>query len=178
MKITEIEIEQFGPWNELSLPIAGEGLTVVSGANESGKSALRRFIRGVLFGFQADDTRRRPNVGSLQIRHRGRLFEIRRAAHDGGSGFVTSRWLSPANAPASHSNSLIEHCDFEIEDETEYEIPYESETATLPLTDTLSEVLGELSEKLFDQVFSLGLRELHELSHLTDDDVEIGRAHV
>ena len=50
MKITEIEIEQFGPWNELSLPIAGEGLTVVSGANESGKSALRRFIRGVLFG--------------------------------------------------------------------------------------------------------------------------------
>ena len=171
MKITEIEIEQFGPWNELSLPIAGEGLTVVSGANESGKSALRRFIRGVLFGFQADETRRRPNVGSLQIRHRGRLFEIRRAAHDGGSGFVTSRWLSPTNAPTSHNNSLIEHCDFEIEDETEYETPHESEAATLPLTDTLSEVLGELPKKLFDQVFSLGLRELHELSHLTDDDV-------
>ncbi|TXT18351.1 MAG: hypothetical protein FD138_4456 [Planctomycetota bacterium] len=171
MKITEIEIEQFGPWNELSLPIAGEGLTVVSGANESGKSALRRFIRGVLFGFQADDARRRPNVGSLQIRHRGRLFEIRRAAHDGGSGFVTARWLAPANTPTSHSNSLIEHCDFEIEDETEYETPHESESATLPLTDTLSEVLGELSEKLFDQVFSLGLRELHELSHLADDDV-------
>lgn len=171
MKITEIEIEQFGPWNELSLPIAGEGLTVVSGANESGKSALRRFIRGVLFGFQAEETRRRPNVGSLQIRHRGRLFEIRRAAHDGGRGFVTSRWLAPAQTPTSHGNSLIEHCDFEIEDETEYEIPPESETATLPLTDTLSDVLGELSEKLFDQVFSLGLRELHELSHLTDDDV-------
>lgn len=171
MKITEIEIEQFGPWNELSLPIAGEGLTVVSGANESGKSALRRFIRGVLFGFQADDARRRPNVGSLQIRHRGRLFEIRRAAHDGGSGVVTSRWLTPANTPQTHSNSLIEHCDFEIEDETEYETPHESEAATLPLTDTLSEVLGELPEKLFDQVFSLGLRELHELSHLADDDV-------
>ena len=171
MKITEIEIEQFGPWNELSLPIAGEGLTVVSGANESGKSALRCFIRGVLFGFQADEARRRPKVGALQIRTRGRLFEIRRAAHDGGSGFVTSRWLAPAHAPTSHSNSLIEHCDFEIEDETEYETAHESETATLPLTDTLSEVLGELSEKLFDQVFSLGLRELHELSHLTDDDV-------
>lgn len=171
MKITEIEIEQFGVWNELSLPINSEGLTVVSGANESGKSALRRFIRGVLFGFQADETRGRPNIGALQIRHRGRLFEIRRAAHDGGRGFVTSRWLAPAQAPAAHSPSLIEHCDFEIEDETEYEIPPESETATLPLTDTLSDVLGDLSEKLFDQVFSLGLRELHELSHLTDDDV-------
>ena len=171
MKITEIEIEQFGPWNELSLPIAGEGLTVVSGANESGKSALQRFIRGVLFGFQADDTRRRPSVGSLQIRHRGRLFEIRRAAHDGGSGLVTSRWLTPANAPQSHGSSLIEHCDFEIEDETEYETPLESETATLPLTDTLSDVVGDLSEKLFDQIFSLGLNQLHELSNLADADV-------
>lgn len=171
MKITEIEIEKFGPWTELSLPIAGEGLTVVSGANESGKSALRRFIRGVLFGFQAEDARRRPNVGSLQIRHRGRLFEIRRAAHDGGSGLVTSRWLTPANAPQTHGSSLIEHCDFEIEDETESEIPHESETATLPLTDTLSDIVGDLSEKLFDQIFSLGLHQLHELSNLADEDV-------
>ena len=171
MKITEIEIEQFGPWNELSLPIAGEGLTVVSGANESGKSALRRFIRGVLFGFQAEDARRRPNIGSLQIRHRGRRFEIRRAAHDGGSGLVTSRWLTPANTPKSHGSSLIEHCDFEIEDEVEHETPLESETATLPLTDTLSDVVGDLSEKLFDQIFSLGLNQLHELSNLADADV-------
>lgn len=171
MKITEIEIEQFGPWNELSLPIAGEGLTVVSGANESGKSALRRFIRGVLFGFQAEDSRRRPNVGALQIRHRGRLFEIRRAAHDGGSGLVTSRWLTPANAPQSHGSSLIEHCDFEIDDEVEEETLFEPEAATLPLTDTLSDVVGGLSEKLFDQIFSLGLNQLHELSHLADDDV-------
>ena len=171
MKITAIEIEQFGPWNELSLPIAGEGLTVVSGANESGKSALRRFIRGVLFGFQVEDTRRRPNVGALQIRHRGRLFEIRRAAHDGGSGLVTSRWLTPTNNPPSHGSSLIEHCDFEIEDETVSEIPHESETTTLPLTDTLSDVLDNLSEKLFDQIFSLGLHQLHELSNLADEDV-------
>ena len=171
MKITEIEIEQFGPWNQLSLPIAGEGLTVVSGGNESGKSALRRFIRGVLFGFQAEDSRRRPNVGALQIRHRGRLFEIRRAAHDGGGGLVTSRWLTPANAPRSHGNSLIEHCDFEIEDEAEEETLFEPDAATLPLTDALSDVVGGLSEKLFDQIFSLGLSQLHELSHLADDDV-------
>lgn len=171
MKITEIEIEQFGPWNQLSLPIAGEGLTVVSGGNESGKSALRRFIRGVLFGFQAEDSRRRPNVGALQIRHRGRLFEIRRAAHDGRGGLVTSRWLTPANAPRSHGNSLIEHCDFEIEDEAEEETLFEPDAATLPLTDALSDVVGGLSEKLFDQIFSLGLSQLHELSHLADDDV-------
>ncbi len=178
MKITGLEIEQFGPWNELSLPIAQEGLTVISGANESGKSALRRFIRGVLFGFAAEEahgfepwSRRRPNSGALRVRHRGRLLEIRRAAHDGGQGSVSSRWLAPANAPTTHGNSLIEHCDWEIEDDVESEFAHEESPTTLPLTDALSEVLGDLPEKLFDQVFSLGLRELHELSNLADDDV-------
>jgi uncharacterized protein YhaN len=178
MKITGLEIEQFGPWSELSLPVASDGLTVISGANESGKSALRRFIRGVLFGFPADDahgfepwSRRRPNVGALRVRHGGRLLEIRRAAHDGGVGLVTSRWLAPANAPASQGNSLIEHCDWETDDEPDTELAHEDAPTTLPLTDALHDVLGDLPAKLFDQVFSLGLRELHELSNLTDDDV-------
>ncbi|MBC7816088.1 MAG: AAA family ATPase [Planctomycetaceae bacterium] len=178
MKITGLEIEQFGPWNELSLPIAHEGLTVIAGANESGKSALRRFIRGVLFGFPSEEprgfepwSRRRPNIGALRVRHRGRLLEIRRAAHDGGQGLVSSRWLAPANAPTTHGSSLIEHCDWELEDEAESESAHDYAATTLPLTDALSEVLGDLPEKLFDQVFSLGLRELHELSNLADDEV-------
>ncbi len=178
MKITGLEIEQFGPWSELSLPIAQDGLTVISGANESGKSALRRFIRGVLFGFAAEEahgieprSRRRPSSGALRVRHRGRLLEIRRAAHDGGQGSISSRWLAPANAPTTHGSSLIEHCDWEIEDEDESERIHEDTPTTLPLTDALSEVLGDLPEKLFDQVFSLGLRELHELSNLADDEV-------
>ncbi len=177
MKLTGIDIEHFGPWNQLSLPLASDSLTVISGSNESGKSALRRFIRGVLFGFKADDgagfepwKKRLPSVGSLRVRHRGRLFEIRRAAHDGGSGFVSTRWLTPTNAPAS-SHSLIEHCDWETDDEVDSEQQLDVESATLPITDALHEVIGDLPEKLFDQVFSLGLRELHELTALADDDV-------
>ncbi len=178
MKITGLEIEQFGPWSELSLPIAQDGLTVISGANESGKSALRRFIRGVLFGFAAEEahgvepwSRRRPSIGALRVRHRGRLLEIRRATHDGGQGSVSSRWLAPANAPAAHGNSLIEHCDWEIEDDVESTSSLEEAPTTLPLTDALSDLLGDLPEKLFDQIYSLGLRELHELSNLADDQV-------
>ncbi|MFM9962771.1 MAG: AAA family ATPase [Planctomycetaceae bacterium] len=184
MKITSLEVEQFGPWSELSLPIGNEGLTVISGANESGKSALRRFIRGVLFGFAADVahgseswSRRRPSVGGLRVRHRGRLLEIRRAAHDGGQGSVTCRWLAPVNAPANLGGNLVEHWDEEAGRFVESRNADDSENAdedsptTLPLTDALSDVLGDLSEKLFDQVFSLGLRELHELSNLTDDEV-------
>ena len=177
MKLTGIEIEHFGPWNQLSLPLASDSLTVISGSNESGKSTLRRFIRGVLFGFKADDSvgfepwkKRTPSVGSLRLRHRGRLIEIRRAAHDGGSGFVSTRWLKPTNAPAN-SHSLIEHCDWETDDVTDSETSHEVESTTLPITDALNEVVGDLPEKLFDQVFSLGLRELHELTALADDDV-------
>ncbi len=177
MKLTGIDIEHFGPWNQLSLPLASDSLTVISGSNESGKSALRRFIRGVLFGYKADDVagiepwkQRLPSVGSLRVRHRGRLFEIRRAAHDGGSGFVSTRWLAPSNAPAD-KHSLIEHCDWETDDEVDSELQLDVESATLPITDALHEVIGDLPEKLFDQVFSLGLRELHELTALADDDV-------
>lgn len=177
MKLTGIEIEHFGPWNQLSLPLASDSLTVISGSNESGKSTLRRFIRGVLFGFKADDSagfepwkKRTSSVGSLRLRHRGRLIEIRRAAHDGGSGFVSTRWLKPTNAPAN-SHSLIEHCDWETDEVTDSETSHEVESTTLPITDALSEVVGDLPEKLFDQVFSLGLRELHELTALADDDV-------
>lgn len=226
MKITGIEIEHFGPWDQLSLPLASDGLTVISGANESGKSALRRFIRSVLFGFASEDTtsefrtRRRPHAGSLRVKHHGRAFEIRRAAHDGSSGFVTSRLLTPYQAPSGHVSghttagpqSLIEHCDFEIDDEDKHargntlanrslireedDPEFQTDTtrnvssplatesaadeptrtwgdehATLPLADALSDILGDLSEKLFDEVFSLGLRQLHELSALNDDDV-------
>ena len=51
------------------------------------------------------------------------------------------------------NSSSIEHCDFEIEDEVEEETLFEPESTTLPLTDTLSDVVGDLSEKLFDQIF-------------------------
>ncbi len=177
MKITGIEIDQFGPWSELSLPLSSDSLTVVSGTNESGKSALRRFIRGVLFGFPADEphggdrrTRRLASAGSLRVRHQGRMLEIRRAAHDGGSGFLSTRWLAPANAPAGN-HSLIEHWDSEMNEGSDHAAQGESESATLPLSAMLTEVVGDLPEKLFDQVFSLGLRELHELSSLADADV-------
>ena len=109
MKLTGIEIEQFGPWSQLSLPLAPDGLTVISGSNDSGKSALRRFVRGVLFGFRTEPgqdsrSRRLSLSGSLRVRHQARMWEIRRAAHDGGTGVVTTRWLGIHEAPVLDSD--------------------------------------------------------------------------
>ncbi len=50
MRIIRIEIEEFGKLRD-QLFLLGEGLNVVQGANESGKSTLLAFIRFVLYGF-------------------------------------------------------------------------------------------------------------------------------
>jgi hypothetical protein len=68
MKLTEIQIDRCGPWRNLTLPVPAQGTSVYVGPNESGKTTLRKFIRGVLFGFdgQADESTSHA-AGSLQI---------------------------------------------------------------------------------------------------------------
>jgi uncharacterized protein YhaN len=48
MKIQELEIDRFGVWRGLNLPVADSNVTVFYGPNEAGKSTLMRFIRGIL----------------------------------------------------------------------------------------------------------------------------------
>ncbi len=49
MKIKRIQIRQFGKLNNWDAKL-GEGLTIIYGPNESGKSTLHSFIRGMIFG--------------------------------------------------------------------------------------------------------------------------------
>jgi len=51
MRITRLEMDNFGPFNGRQVGEFSPGLTVVHGQNEAGKSALRAFMRVVLFGF-------------------------------------------------------------------------------------------------------------------------------
>ncbi|MFP6593390.1 MAG: AAA family ATPase [Dehalococcoidia bacterium] len=51
MRITRLDMENFGPFNGRRVDGFSPGLTVVHGENEAGKSALRAFMRVVLFGF-------------------------------------------------------------------------------------------------------------------------------
>jgi len=44
-------MDNFGPFNGRQVGEFSPGLTVVHGQNEAGKSALRAFMRVVLFGF-------------------------------------------------------------------------------------------------------------------------------
>jgi uncharacterized protein YhaN len=51
MRITRLDMDNFGPFNGKQVDGFSPGLTIVHGENEAGKSALRAFMRVVLFGF-------------------------------------------------------------------------------------------------------------------------------
>jgi uncharacterized protein YhaN len=57
MKLLALEIEGYGVWSGLKLQRMSEGLNVVYGPNEAGKSTLLHFIRAALYGFSADRRR-------------------------------------------------------------------------------------------------------------------------
>ncbi len=52
MKITELQVERFGVWSDLTLPLNRGNVSVFYGPNEAGKSTLMRFIRSMLYGFR------------------------------------------------------------------------------------------------------------------------------
>src|SRR5262245_34882112 len=74
MKLTEIQIDCRGMWDNLTLPLRSQGLSVIYGPNEAGKTALREFITRTLFGFSRAGGQatppaagRLPAAGSLLI---------------------------------------------------------------------------------------------------------------
>ena len=104
MKIKEINIIQFGKLKDLTLSLS-DGLNVVRGDNESGKSTLLAFIKFALYGVG----RKNPNVavgereraiswnsglaaGSLTIEDEdGREYRIERIGREGARGAFTDK---------------------------------------------------------------------------------------
>uniref|UniRef100_A0A7C4QRA9 YhaN AAA domain-containing protein n=1 Tax=Schlesneria paludicola TaxID=360056 RepID=A0A7C4QRA9_9PLAN len=156
MRITGIDIERFGAWENFSQSLYPSGLTVFYGPNEAGKTTLLRFIRGVLYGFPTEDSRHdrrsqrdaapRPprrfhkpaaQSGRLFITHRGRQYEICRTSRGDDAGLVTIAGAEPGDSA----------------------------------TDLLREFVHGADERLFESVFAVGLPELQEFATLTEDEV-------
>lgn len=139
MQIRHLHIERFGGWRQLDLPLNPHGLTVLYGPNETGKSTLLRFVRGVLYGFHAADETglgRRPRrigaAGRLEFAANGGEFSLRRESRFGTRGHaqLTRRDGGEASQGA------------------------------------LDELLGGVSEEVFEHVFAVGLDELQRMASL------------
>ena len=144
MKIQKLNVERCGGWSDLSLPLAADGLTVLYGPNEAGKSTLMRFIRGVLYGFDPRDEvglgarpGRHSCAGELLLRDGDEEYTVRRESEWNGRGGlrVTTR------------------------------------DAVLDSESAIDRLRGQVSRDLFERVFAVGLSELQELGTLQGAEV-------
>ncbi|MGE5194624.1 MAG: AAA family ATPase, partial [Deltaproteobacteria bacterium] len=144
MKLTEIQIDCHGVWRNLTLPLRAQGLSVIYGPNEAGKTTLREFIGGVLFGLSRNGEQtaggggeRRPAAGSLLIEDESGSHRIHRAA-----------------AADSAADACIV-----------------ADDAARPAADVLAGYLQGIDAQVFERIFAVGLRELMELNSLSGDDL-------
>lgn len=143
MQLRDIEIDRFGVWQDVTFPFNHQGVTVLYGPNEAGKSTLMRFIRGVLYGYLPQDERSAgPNSepvecsGTLRLQHQGQDYRIRRTSSPGTRGRleINGRFVKDDDA-------------------------------------VLRSIVGNTPEAMFQNIFAIGLNELQQLATLNGEDV-------
>ena len=144
MKITELQVERFGVWSDLNLQLNTGGTSVFYGPNEAGKSTLMRFIRAMLFGFRPQDEKT-AGPHPTPIRCDGAL-----RIEKGGREHLVRR----ISAPGTRGRLLIDG----VED------PLKTESL-------MKNLLGGITEPIYENIFAIGLNELQELATLDGEDV-------
>lgn len=142
MKIHGWSIDGFGHFRDYGVEGLPDGLLVLYGENEAGKSTLLAFLRGVLFGFPDGRSREPRYEPSRGGRHGGRVLLD---AEDG-------RWIVEREAARRRGLAVI--------------------SPTGPADEAaLSGLLGGADATLFRNVFAFGLQELQDLRSLSGDAV-------
>ena len=146
MRISDIEVDGFGVWNDLRLESLPGELTVFYGPNEAGKSTLLQFIRTVLYGYSP--ARRGRYIPPV---HGGRPGG-RLVVHNGQASYAVQR-IASENERDEHPGTLsvLESNGMQCE------------------PGRLRELLGGVDEETFNHVFAIGLREIQELGTLHDN---------
>lgn len=148
MRINDIQIDGFGVWKGLRIDNASEQLTVFYGRNEAGKTTLMQFVRSIMFGFSNE--RRSKYVppmygglagGSLHVITPHSDYEIKR--------FVDPNRITDPTGDLS----VIDAKDGSVHGRA-----------------TLGNVLNDIDEQIFNNVFAIGLREIQELNTLNSTE--------
>jgi uncharacterized protein YhaN len=143
MKVRSLHVDGYGALADLDCAELSPGLVVVLGPNEAGKSTLRDFVTGMLFGFpnrRNDPHFRAPVRGG---RHGGTLTFL----DDAGGEWTVERYASPQRS------LTVRLPDGRPGDEQD-----------------LLRVLGNASSSLFRTVFAIGLDELGTIATTSTDE--------
>ncbi len=143
MKITDLKIDGFGVWHDLTLRGLSPELTVFYGPNEAGKSTLMQFMRSVLYGMSPMRRERYlpPVVG-------GRPGGWLKVQTDHGP-LTISRYAD--RGPTDVGKVTIITADGEEQGDR-----------------LLRESLEHVDEPTYLNIFAVGLREVQELGSLSD----------
>jgi len=142
MKLTAIEAIRYGALENGCLNGLGDGLTVVLGPNESGKSTFTALARHVLYGYPDARKRERGYVPAGGSRHARLVF-----SGDGGQ-WAIERVDGPHRGPVSVSARQGQE-----------------------RTELLGEIVGGVSEQTYQVVFGFGLDELSQIESADNADI-------
>ena len=144
MKITDLQVDGFGVWKGLTVESLSDDLTVFCGYNEAGKTTLMQFVRAMMFGFNPERLDKyTPPVygglagGSLDIATGSGIFEVQRHVD-----------------PNRHSDPIG---DLAVTDAHDGSVHGRAH---------LSNLMSDIDESIFTNVFCIGLREIQELGAL------------
>ena len=143
MKLLALEIEGYGVWNGLKLQRMSEGINVVYGPNEAGKSTVLHFICAALYGFSPERRRYLPPKhggrpgGSMEVAGAGGQFQIARYASTDGNPRLDELHVAAADGVRQGEQ-------------------------------TVKTLLANIDEPTFRHVFAVSLSEMQELATLTD----------
>ena len=145
MRFERVELDGFGRFHQESWPL-DEGLTVVVGANEAGKTTFLNAIRALLFGFEATRDGRTWYPAFAGGRRGGRLV-IRNAADE--------RWTVERFGERGGGGSLAVH----------------APNGNRGGQETLDRLMRGADKDLFNNIFAFGLGELQNIHSLSTEAV-------
>jgi uncharacterized protein YhaN len=142
MKITDLEIDGFGVWNNLKLANLSRRVTAICGPNEAGKTTVMQFLRSVLYGVTPSRRKRylppveggRPG-GTLGLVEGDLAFRATRYAERGPDDLGRVTCTTPDGVTGGDR--------------------------------LLREALGDVDEQTFTNVFAVTLSEVQELGTLS-----------
>jgi uncharacterized protein YhaN len=142
MKITDLEIDGFGVWHDLKLNNLSPRVTAIYGRNEAGKTTVMQFVRGVMYGM--NPMRRQRYLPPLDGGTPGGVLGIAegdlrfRATRIADRGPDDVGRVTCATADGVNGGDRL-----------------------------LRESLDDVDEQTFENVFAVGLDEVHELGMLS-----------
>jgi uncharacterized protein YhaN len=145
MRIERLDIGGFGRFANVGWEL-GEGLTVLLGENEAGKTTLLNALRAILFGFESSRDGRAWYPALAGGRRGGRVTLLTAAGE---------RWVVERFGPRGGAGSLT----------------VRSPSGNQGGQETLDRLLHGAGKDLFNSIFAFGLRELQDFGSLGGEAV-------